>query len=429
MATVSSDPVYENLIIDGAISAEPVELSSIPEYSAIILLLGPIASGKSSVRLKDLSWLGPCLTPHIQQFLRSIAPETPSGAATTLRDEPYGVIAYRLQGVRAKLWNGLGVYIFKIPGFHDEIISELEVVKMVQDWTADLNDRIMAFYVLYFDPITDVRLSGSKRQLFRMLRAMRTDESQHGTTLLTTMWDRIPESGMERAERRFQLLKSQNLVSINSSILRFENTSASAMSVLNTILIGTADGFTGLRPQSRGAEALQMLTKAALSDRIHTLQIDLEGVEQELRSEAVQGDHALKEVYLSKQAHVTAKLKVFRMEENGIYQHLENLSTNVDAKELPANQVTRLKSPIALYASSGPLHNICASISIRRVRREDIVPYSNLFVLMGPTGTGKSSVRVLGYVSLMSACELNLIICSLSKPFLWVDHWVSLEGA
>lgn len=37
MATVSSDPVYENLIIDGAISAEPVELSSIPEYSAIIL--------------------------------------------------------------------------------------------------------------------------------------------------------------------------------------------------------------------------------------------------------------------------------------------------------------------------------------------------------------------------------------------------------
>lgn len=113
------------------------------------------------------------------------------------------------------------------PGFADRKISEMKILKMVQAWLADryvvrfLNEagqnemfcREKSGFdrVLYFDRITDTRMSGSKGRNLDLFKALTSENTAENITVVTTMWDLLWNEGQKiKAEKRYQQLQDQH---------------------------------------------------------------------------------------------------------------------------------------------------------------------------------------------------------------------------
>jgi len=142
------------------------------------------------------------------------------------------VTAYQLVNVMHTILDGRmrPVYLIDTPGFSDSKISEIEVVNMVRkwaegnryaisshlDWATELicsNSSYYCMRILYFTPITETRLPGSRHRTFNMLKKLLDDYSGFCSLIvITTMWDTVhSERTRNRAESNFAQLKDETL--------------------------------------------------------------------------------------------------------------------------------------------------------------------------------------------------------------------------
>ncbi|KAF9039161.1 hypothetical protein BJ165DRAFT_368657 [Panaeolus papilionaceus] len=117
----------------------------------------------------------------------------------------------------------------------------MKIVKMIQDWMkkANLYD-FGADRILYFDRITDIRMSGSKQRRMNMFKALTGKDTAPNITIVTTMWDQLwNETQLNKADDRMEQLRKdhwKDFVFAGSQIVQFENTQKSAFHVLNKCL-------------------------------------------------------------------------------------------------------------------------------------------------------------------------------------------------
>ncbi|KAF9037966.1 hypothetical protein BJ165DRAFT_1614238 [Panaeolus papilionaceus] len=204
---------------------EPVSVTQVREDSPLrndtwkVLIMGPTGSGKSSF----IEVLGLKGTSRISS-------NGLDGCTQTIS-------AYRLNNVTCS-YDGDGVYLLDSPGFADSKISEMLIVTMLQRW---MNDNDVYFHrILYFTPITSVRLPGSQQQVLKTFQALTGVRTADNITIVTTMWDNIwGEHPATHAEKTYGQLRDniwKDFIEAGAQITKFYNTEESALPFANNLL-------------------------------------------------------------------------------------------------------------------------------------------------------------------------------------------------
>ncbi|KAF9032218.1 hypothetical protein BJ165DRAFT_1535165 [Panaeolus papilionaceus] len=215
-------PKLKHITISGAVSVERVSKVGRIDGSlgfVVFVLLGPTGSGKST-------------------FIESLAPNTSLGLSSDkLEGFTQSVNIYRILNIKSKGTVGTGnpIYLVDVPGFADAKISSMGIVSMLRNMIQTNNNPF--FHILYFTPIHNPCLPGSQRRVLRTFEALTGPESAKKITIISTMWDLIwGESASRRAESNFSELRDKiwkNYISSGSSIVRFQNTQESALTMLD----------------------------------------------------------------------------------------------------------------------------------------------------------------------------------------------------
>ncbi|KAF9032368.1 hypothetical protein BJ165DRAFT_1331857, partial [Panaeolus papilionaceus] len=109
------------------------------------------------------------------------------------------VSAYRLVNVNFQRTVTHPIYVIDTPGFADRKISDTEIIFKLHEWLKRYGKQIE--WILYLIPITDIRLSGSKRWTLQTFKEMKGIGAAKDITIVTTMWDTIgSEEGIRQAE-------------------------------------------------------------------------------------------------------------------------------------------------------------------------------------------------------------------------------------
>ncbi|PPQ74504.1 hypothetical protein CVT24_000116 [Panaeolus cyanescens] len=134
------------------------------------------------------------------------------------------------------------IFIIDSPGFADNHLSEVAVVKKLRQWMAFQSDKAGIEYILYFHRINDKRVSGSQRKTLELVKTLIGSPKQYTTIgAITTMWDTLWRSEqLEAAEERYAQLKREFLETKNGlntkHIFRFKNNQKSALDILDEVL-------------------------------------------------------------------------------------------------------------------------------------------------------------------------------------------------
>ncbi|KAF9034256.1 hypothetical protein BJ165DRAFT_672798 [Panaeolus papilionaceus] len=217
-------PELTYIKITGDISVEPVT-THIPrgQYPIVYYIMGPTGAGKSS-------------------FIEAFAGK--SQKLSISKDQLAGytqtVTAYRLVNIVHTTWDDTPrpVYLIDTPGFSDSKISEIEVVNMVIQWSKDHYTHYF-MRILYFTPITETRLPGSRRRTFNMLKKLFEEDSRSCSLIvITTMWDTVhTERTQNRAESNFAQLQDETLTEFvawpSTDVIKFMNTRNSALQAID----------------------------------------------------------------------------------------------------------------------------------------------------------------------------------------------------
>ncbi|KAF9032348.1 P-loop containing nucleoside triphosphate hydrolase protein [Panaeolus papilionaceus] len=211
---------YKRFNITGPISVERVDDVLEAGASRLILLMGLTGVGKSS---------------FIEAFLDTSSTLDISG--DDLEGVTQEIVAYRLVNIVDKY--NEPIHLIDTPGFADRKISEMRIVKLVQEWLK-AHDLLGVTGILYFDRISDIRIAGSKRRGLEMFKDIAGADAAKAIVIATTMWDCLwKESSIERANSRYQQMQDtiwKDFVEGGSRITKFENTRESALDVLDLIL-------------------------------------------------------------------------------------------------------------------------------------------------------------------------------------------------
>ncbi|KAF9034286.1 hypothetical protein BJ165DRAFT_1598514 [Panaeolus papilionaceus] len=214
-----------NWTTSGDISIEPV--ATVPYWSWRFLLMGPTGSGKSSFievlkgESQNLSISKDQLSGHTQE-----------------------VCAYKLVNVTRL---SVPIYLIDTPGFSDSKISDIEITEMVSKWLEDNGHK--SFDRIYFlTPITDTRLTGSKRRTIKMLKTLLKTNDWDGLgsiIFVTTRWDMLHNDHVkQRAESRFAQLRDEvfkEFIQGGSDLTKFMNTKASAFEIIYVNAFGDTE--------------------------------------------------------------------------------------------------------------------------------------------------------------------------------------------
>ncbi|KAF9033825.1 hypothetical protein BJ165DRAFT_749145 [Panaeolus papilionaceus] len=131
------------------------------------------------------------------------------------------------------------IFIVDTPGFSDVKLSDAGVFIELGKAVAR-KDTSPADTLLFTTPITETRLSGSKRRTIQMLRAFlgpAEDGNTVSMTVVTTMWDTVcTERTRQRAESNFAQLSDEifkEFTTAGATVSRFMNTRDSALQMLD----------------------------------------------------------------------------------------------------------------------------------------------------------------------------------------------------
>ncbi|PPQ73903.1 hypothetical protein CVT24_012789 [Panaeolus cyanescens] len=301
---------YKSLIVKGPFSLKTVEKLSQFWLSSRILLMGPTGSGKSNVR-RHLPSSCPLDHSHVDvlKYLETLIGDKSLGISKDqLNGVTQDIVAYELIGVQDRVFT-IGqhyldgtIYLIDTPGFSDDKLSEARIIRKLHDWAEAKRTNARVFgmsisCILYFDRITDTRMSGSKKQTLQLFRQL-TGNVHEGVIIVTTMWDMLwNEQQKQRADQRYQQMKDrfwkviltpfllyflrtdkctpQPYINQKCSITKFLNTQESALEILDlgcTHASGSIYNFESTKGTTLGQAPYGALLTQGLQSRILALQ-------------------------------------------------------------------------------------------------------------------------------------------------------------
>ncbi|KAF9040941.1 hypothetical protein BJ165DRAFT_1613476 [Panaeolus papilionaceus] len=214
---------YNLIQVNGPISIVPIT----PEHMKgedifLYILMGPTGSGKSS-------------------FIESLAPDQhldiskDSLESVTQKVNCYQVVNL---GIQPGYYDRLFV-LMDTPGFLDPRLSEGRIMRMV---TESLNAICTFVRIFYFQPITDIRIGGSKRDAVKILQEYVKQYNARNISVITTMWNQLSTpKQLKDASRRFHTLKEEIYASsggLDIRVTKFDTSQASALSLLDGSFYG-----------------------------------------------------------------------------------------------------------------------------------------------------------------------------------------------
>ncbi|KAF9033330.1 hypothetical protein BJ165DRAFT_1534617 [Panaeolus papilionaceus] len=210
---------YPYLEFQGPISVIPVTAEDVRrEYLDVCLLMSSTGSGKSA-------------------FIELLLPDQKLDISKdSLESVTQEVICYQVVNLTHLGWN---VILVDTPGFLDTKMSESRITKMITETLDSLHKSaaMVVVRILYFQPITDIRMGGSKRDAIKLLRAFAVSFRADGLAVVTTMWNQISSSKkMEDANLRFSELQKKIFVASDTlpiNVTKFEFSHDSALSILD----------------------------------------------------------------------------------------------------------------------------------------------------------------------------------------------------
>ncbi|KAF9031170.1 hypothetical protein BJ165DRAFT_1535495 [Panaeolus papilionaceus] len=218
LTTRAEYPSLQFLGLIGVIPVTPEDIKG--QHVIIYLLMGPTGSGKSA---------------FIQSLL---APDQKLDISKdSLESVTQEVFCYQVVNLMQGRWNVL--LVVDTPGFLDTKMSESQITKMITVTLDNLRQSAYAVNVciLYFQPITDIRMGGSKRDAVKLLRAFAESFGASGIKVVTTMWNHVSSpTKMEDANQRFCDLRNEIFVPSDGfkiGVMKFEFSSHSALSILD----------------------------------------------------------------------------------------------------------------------------------------------------------------------------------------------------
>ncbi|KAL8837556.1 MAG: hypothetical protein Q9176_005612 [Flavoplaca citrina] len=131
------------------------------------------------------------------------------------------------------------VILVDTPGFNDIHRSDTEILTALADWMkSSYQDRMFLSGIIYLHAISDTRMTHSSLQNLRMFRKLVGDHNLKNVILATTKWSVTP---LEDGLRREKDLTSEEgfwstMMAAGSMVRRFENSAASAQSLVEEIL-------------------------------------------------------------------------------------------------------------------------------------------------------------------------------------------------
>ncbi|KAF9043887.1 hypothetical protein BJ165DRAFT_1528480 [Panaeolus papilionaceus] len=198
MSTTTKE--YQTLRFKGPVSVAPVTPKDVKgEGLAVHILMGPTGSGKSA-------------------FVESLsgADQDLDISKNSLESVTKDVTCYRVVNVAySGVWQTTYLLLDNL-GFLDTYLSESRITSMITDKLDSLSqsaERVIVT-IVYFQPITDIRLGASKRDAIKLLRAFAKTFKAKKVVVVTTMWNNIATAKhIENANRGFNCLRDEILAS------------------------------------------------------------------------------------------------------------------------------------------------------------------------------------------------------------------------
>ncbi|KAF9047963.1 hypothetical protein BJ165DRAFT_1610608 [Panaeolus papilionaceus] len=241
-----SDSLYDWIQIQGPLSITPTTAEDVRgKYVYIFCLMGPTGCGKS-------------------MFVESLCPgQNLSISKDSLESVTQEVVCYLVHNI---CLCGSTVVVMDTPGFLDtkfESTSRLHV------------------FTLYFHPITDVRLGGTKQQSLDLMKAFADKFGCKNINFVTTMWNMVfTPKQIEQANRRFDNLEAKiykSVVPVHTS--KFLFSTESAFSILDKAKSGWYHNEIHISKQSNSR--YQSLSRNLLLQRIENIQRQLQSLSVE----------------------------------------------------------------------------------------------------------------------------------------------------
>ncbi|KAF9049161.1 hypothetical protein BJ165DRAFT_1078258 [Panaeolus papilionaceus] len=300
----NTTPEMEFLKINGPLSVAPVRPEDVRgKFLWVYILMGPTGSGKSAKLFLFL------------QFIESLSPNQDLKISKDSLDSvTQNVTCYQVVNLTntSKTWNFI---LMDTPGFLDTKLSESRITSMITEQLDSLCQSATNIHVmiLYFQPITDIRMGGSKRDAVKLLRAFAESFKATGINLVTTMWNHMsrPQQIID-GNHRIISLEKEIFVSakLGLRVHKFEFSRDSALSILEN----TYGGWSHYRNTSQNMDnQYQSLICNNLLDRISSAQQHLQFLAEDKKHATTPGkeDPCLLKVVLRDERAVLAALQSF----------------------------------------------------------------------------------------------------------------------
>ncbi|KAF9040947.1 hypothetical protein BJ165DRAFT_1530765 [Panaeolus papilionaceus] len=174
------------------------------------------------------------------QFIESLAPDQHLDISKdSLESVTQEVNCYQVVNLGLQYDDKMLFVLMDTPGFLDPRLSEGRIMRMV---TESLN-AIRQFsgytvpFIFYFQPITDIRIGGSKQDAVKILQEYVHQYEAAYISVITTMWNQLlTPKQLEDASHRFNTLKEEIYArspGFGITVTKFDTSQASALSLLN----------------------------------------------------------------------------------------------------------------------------------------------------------------------------------------------------
>ncbi|PPR04609.1 hypothetical protein CVT24_011737, partial [Panaeolus cyanescens] len=193
----------------------------------VILLVGPTGAGKSNF-IKAL-----CDNNNDKSLEIALLNDR-------LQESTKIVTAYHVENtaVRYPNRNTSPVCLLDSPGVGSSSISEMEIFRQLRRWLETNGCNVNV--ILFFFPITSLRISGNQRRNIELIKSINGDRGgQEGTfTIVTTIWDLVIDERLQKradnilAHFRHDLFR--DMIEGGSGLTTFANTQMSALNILES---------------------------------------------------------------------------------------------------------------------------------------------------------------------------------------------------
>ncbi|KAF9261220.1 hypothetical protein L218DRAFT_870577, partial [Marasmius fiardii PR-910] len=136
-------------------------------------------------------------------------------------------------------FEGHQVTLIDTPGFDDDTITDVDVLKMITTFLSDgyANNNFLSG-IIFLHRISDRRVGGVSRRTIKMFKELCGDEALKNVVFATTMWGSVDEeTGKARdAELRNEDMFFKSLIEKGARLVRHENTEVSAQDILRSFI-------------------------------------------------------------------------------------------------------------------------------------------------------------------------------------------------